>query len=205
MTEGWLADFQQNGWVKPGICLEPSTLEALRAAVDRLVEQSRSVMGLSLEEWARRVSQFRHPERSEPAFARLKEDPRFLAMGEEILGEPVGVWEVHLVLKSPTTVLQVPYHQDWPTWKLPEGEERAVALWVSLDDVDEEAGALRYLPGSHRLKEELDSVLVPVPAGEVLIHHARVWHASGNNRSGHWRRACILVLAARELCGVTPR
>ena len=35
----------------------------------------------------------------------------------------------------------------------------------------------------------------PWRAGGVLIHHPLVWHAATANRSGRWRRACLLAVA----------
>lgn len=79
------------------------------------------------------------------------------------------------------------------------------AIWC-LDDVDEENGATRYLPGSHlytRFSEVPDDPKrgmrpFEAKAGSVIVMHGRMWHTSGANRSAARERAMLFAFYARS-------
>ena len=104
-----------------------------------------------------------------------------------------------------------PAHQDGYYFMLKPCE--AVTLWVALEDVDEDNGCVRYVPGSHHFglrehrrtevlgfsqgivsyptPEDLKLELpVPAKAGDLLIHHALTIHrADANQIPNRSRRA----------------
>ena len=71
-------------------------------------------------------------------------------------------------------------------------------IWC-LDDVDEDVGATRYLPGSHRAtaREQLPDDLLrnmrpfEANAGDVIVMDGRLWHTSGDNTSLDRERAML--------------
>ena len=74
------------------------------------------------------------------------------------------------------------------------------AIWC-LDDIDEENGATRYLPGSHeftsfaQVPADPKEGMVPftASAGSVVLMHGRLWHTSGGNRSADRDRALLFA------------
>ncbi len=103
-----------------------------------------------------------------------------------------------------------PIHQD-PTI-VDEGRCTPLTFWVPLVDVGLETGGMQGIPGSHRLDAcprpafrpfpyqhedaRLRPLLRPIPmrAGQVLLSHPALFHASTPNRGTERRVACVGML-----------
>jgi len=76
-------------------------------------------------------------------------------------------------------------------------------IWC-LDDVDEENGATRYVPGSCGWRELADvpedlmarSVAFTAKAGSIIVMDGRLWHTSGSNRSSDRQRRLMFAYYA---------
>lgn len=96
---------------------------------------------------------------------------------------PLGV---DINFKSSHVAAVVPWHQD----SIHDGTAPYFAMGVYLDDADENDGCLRYLPGSHKQKQDVHQLAsqhgwnipqhqqVPVAAGDVLFHDVMTLHGS---------------------------
>jgi ectoine hydroxylase-related dioxygenase (phytanoyl-CoA dioxygenase family) len=81
-------------------------------------------------------------------------------------------------------------------WLAPYG----VNVLFYLHDTDEDNGATRYLPGSHRFTTSADAsdadlgrtVPIEAPAGSMIAVDGRLWHTSGANRSTARERAVLI-------------
>ncbi|MDB5705306.1 MAG: hypothetical protein JWN66_2422 [Sphingomonas bacterium] len=96
-------------------------------------------------------------------------------------------------------------HRDWTMTE--RVDDIGLNIWSPLIDVDEDNGALRFLPGSHRLVPNIEgpnlpfyfqgygpdlgehSVLVPLKAGEAVIFDTTILHGSSTNASDRVRPA----------------
>ena len=199
-------------WARDGFCVlepvvDPGTLAELGAAAAALIEAAYASSGMSsMADWVSRVTQVPDPADWDPRLAILEQNPALIAAAAAALGAPSArcAW-AHLVFKPPGETRPLPWHRDRPTWPLAEGTD-GVAAWLSLDPLGAQSGGLRYAPGSHRAGASLaDPVAPQVGAGEVILHHADVLHASGANRSGAWRRAWIGVFVAAPPLDRAPR
>ncbi|HEX4123259.1 MAG TPA: phytanoyl-CoA dioxygenase family protein [Tepidisphaeraceae bacterium] len=123
------------------------------------------------------------------------------------------IWHDQIQYKPSGTGGVNMWHQDAPYWPILEPKNQMLTAWVALDDVDEDNGCMRMVPGSHRWGDQiqflhkiesfdampaefegqkLEVVSCPVPKGVVHFHHSLTWHGSGANTSGRPRRAIAL-------------
>jgi ectoine hydroxylase-related dioxygenase (phytanoyl-CoA dioxygenase family) len=153
-------------------------------------------------------------------FRKVVADPVIAGMSRQLLGsKEVVIMEDNVVIKNPQTKT-LPWHQDYAYWPL--ATPAAVTVWIALDRITSENGAMLVVPGSHKLGERLpvgfgdarsfmkedrpdvievsqdpaaeghEVVSYDLQPGECGFHDALLWHASGPNRSSHNRHAFIL-------------
>ncbi|MEM7019540.1 MAG: phytanoyl-CoA dioxygenase family protein [Pseudomonadota bacterium] len=92
-------------------------------------------------------------------------------------------------------VLPEPWHAPWSM----------NVIWC-LDDVHDENGATRYLPGSHRYRQrnelptDIAEKMVPfeAKAGSIVLMDGRLWHTSGKNRTENEERALLFGYYTRS-------
>jgi hypothetical protein len=148
----------------------------------------------TLGQWTRMMNE------ETPFFASLTEDPRFLTPAQQICGEDVlgNGTDAHF------SVGNTDWHSDSNWQRNSEEVQLAVKYHFHLDPVTAETGALRFIPGSHLLRdaeremfqEALDKVplesvpcqAVPTQPGDVILFDIRTWHASLGGMPG--RRVC---------------
>ena len=95
--------------------------------------------------------------REEPEFAALVTDARFAGWAAQVLGATaVRVLEDNALTKDARSGGELRWHQDYSYWPL--GQPNAVTIWIALDDVTVDNGAMRMARGSHLLGERLPAV-----------------------------------------------
>ena len=120
-----------------------------------------------------------------------------------------------------------PWHQDIPFW--PFQGDQICTLWLALDEVSADSGAVEYVKGSHRwgkkyqpksfvgdgryqqdgldplpdfnaIRDELDIVSFDMEPGDCTLHHGLTVHgAPGNSRSDRRRRAYVTRWAGDDV------
>jgi phytanoyl-CoA hydroxylase len=130
-------------------------------------------------------------------------------LAESLIG-PVTPQHGEFFDKSPRGNQGTPPHQDGYYFCLEPNS--ACTVWIPLDPVDEENGALTYVRGSNRggllphgassilgfsqgltgnLVRTAEHVLCRVEPGDVLVHHSLTVHYAGKNRSQSRHRRSI--------------
>ncbi len=105
--------------------------------------------------------------------ARLVALPLLAGLAEELLEEPVYVYQFKVNLKQPHDGAAWPWHQDFAFWAKEDGMEKphAVTVAVLLDDTHEANGPLQLLPGTHVLGlVEADGATAAEPSGDWRRH-----------------------------------
>ena len=139
----------------------------------------------------------------------LVRHPRILDTMEAVLGPDILCWTCTWFVKDARTEALTVWHQDAAYFGL--RPHLHVTAWLALSEASEEAGCMRFVPGTNRngLMRHVanavpnsinsggqrterdfplgDGVPVPLSPGEFSLHHTLAVHASGANRTGERR------------------
>ncbi len=145
-----------------------------------------------------------------PLLARVPRHPAIVDAVESLLGPDIMLWSAEFFIKEPGTPKIVSWHQDLTYWGMGETNEEVTA-WVALSDVSRASGCMRFVAGSHHQRiaphrdtfgadnllsrgqeiaidvNEDEASFVELRPGEMSLHHGRMFHASGPNRSSDRR------------------
>ncbi|MEM7532923.1 MAG: phytanoyl-CoA dioxygenase family protein [Chloroflexota bacterium] len=136
----------------------------------------------------------------------------------------VQVWHSQLLYKPTggSAKGNIGLHQDYNYWQFFENPAGIFTAWIALSDVTVEAGAMRFVPGSHRWglldpgnfgeQDEAKAragIKVPegetwteypavMPRGAVSFHHPLIFHGSGPNTSTQPRRSIAVHLCTEQ-------
>jgi len=140
-------------------------------------------------------------------------NPKIHDLVEGILGPDFYLWASSFFIKDPFSKSTVGWHQDAYYW--PMKPHNTVTVWLAFDDVGEDNGAMKIIPGSHtagllkhRRSTQTDSVITlelesgtfredaavqfKLKAGEVSLHDDRAVHGSPANPSPRRRAGLTL-------------
>src|ERR1700733_5196535 len=139
----------------------------------------------------------------------LVRHPGVLDAVEQVIGPNILVWGSSFFIKEPRNPSFVSWHQDSTYWGLEPAD--IVTAWVALSESTHENGAMRVIPGSHKLDqaphrdtfsannllsrgqeimvevEKSKAVELPLQPGEMSLHHVRLIHGSEPNPSAKRR------------------
>jgi phytanoyl-CoA hydroxylase len=154
----------------------------------------------------------------DPFFSQLLDNPRIVGLAAALLKNKVVSKNVNFLNKPAGSGKPTPPHQDGFYYSLTPNE--ALTIWIPLDDVDHENGALHYVKGSHKrgmlshtasnvlgfsqrlpgvnTAEIGEEVTCQAKRGDCLIHHSLTIHSADGNRSKRTRRALALVYYAER-------
>ena len=157
-----------------------------------------------------RLSQAFFPEMAFPEIM----DSAFRKNGKRYAAALLGVDAARLsswghMIRKPPGGREVSWHQDKAYWQ-PELDYCALGVWLPLQDVTVEMGAMQFLPGSHKgglrrhrhledpihnllaVDEPLDTsgaVACPLKAGGATFHHSETLHFTAPNSTPRERKA----------------
>ena len=238
LTHAQVACFREQGFVTAPGAVTATQLDALREDFARWVELSRehdAPFGEMLDGRPRFDVEPGHS-REAPALRRVASptelsgnylavltDSPMLEMIAQLIGPDLRFHHSKLNSKLPGTATRVEWHQDF-TFDPHTNDDMVTAL-VFLDEVTDDNGPLKVVPGSHRgpllsLRQqgrftgavdaatavalERDAVPATGPAGAACLMHVRTAHASSPNRSSRARTLFIAGIAAADALPLAP-
>ena len=199
LTEAQRRDLDELGYVVIERYMSPALLEDVRARVDELFAQEGEKAGSEFkqEPGARRLANLVD---KGDVFARCASMPEILEGTRAILGPEMKLSSLNVRSTDPMSDDAQPLHCDMGAIPDERGYWVSNTVWM-LDEFTKENGAIRVVPGTHKLhklpQEVLadpraphpDEILVTAPAGTVVIMNAHCWHGGTANRTARPRRA----------------
>ena len=153
------ADYDRDGFVLVRNFLPADELKDLTAQVDRYVREVVPTLPdlgevvPTLPDQAafyqdkdrpETLKQLQHMGNYDAFFAEYRDQPRWQALAETLIGEAAQVSQPEWFNKPPQTEHPTPPHQDNFYFNLTP--PNVASIWLALDPVDEENGCLRYSP-----------------------------------------------------------
>ena len=203
LSSNQLKQYNDNGYVAPIDIL--STEEAFKARQE--IELIEKEMPSEIDKSGRYNVHLISPE-----LDKIVHNSKILDAVESIIGKNILVCSTTLFIKNPNQTGYVSYHQDAKYIGLEP--HNWVTAWVAITDSYEENGCMRMWPGSHIEirdhnqkfdkgnlltrgqtvenvpKNEVQSV--ELKAGQMSLHHPRIVHGSGINKSDDRRIGFVI-------------
>ena len=219
------SDFDRDGFVVIRQFLADAKLNELRTNLDRYIVDvvpQLSDADAFYDDKSRpdTLKQMQRIEKHDPFFGDYLHNSLWVTIAEQLFGEDVlAPSGFEWFDKPPRTNHPTPPHQDNFYFCLTP--PRVLTMWLALDDVDEETGCLRYVPGSHLRglrphnrtrtlgfsqgisdytdQDRAQEIPIPAAPGDVLIHLGNTIHRADRNGSlDRHRRSFGIVIQARS-------
>ena len=187
--------YNEDGYIAPINVLSRDESNEIRAEIEHIEKNwPKELEGLG-RNYIHFISQ---------VFDKVSHNPKILDAVESIIGKNILVCGTTLFIKNPDQKGFVSFHQDAKYIGLEP--HNWVTAWLAVTDANEENGCMRMWKGSH--KEDLkfhnqkfdennlltrgqtvenvpvkETIPVVLKAGELSLHHPKIVHGSGPNKS----------------------
>lgn len=211
--------FDKNGFVLLKNVLSPEEAEAYRDVIDDVVKDRTKNDNRTLEEktpYEREFLQCAHLWNQYPEVKKLTLSPRLGSIAAQLLGaEHVRLWHDQALYKVPGGDATRP-HLDLSYW--PMLDRKAGTIWIALEEVTIEMGAMHFIPGSHtsgidgfdlRIEDAIEgkSTIIEKAAkkikdgpvsynlkpGDATFHHGLTIHYTGKNITDKIRKGMTVI------------
>ena len=237
LSEEQHRQFQEEGYLVARGVIDAGRLSALTGELDAWTAESRrhkSNYGETMDGKARfdleaghsaqtpKLRRVANPADISETYQKALWDGPVVDLVSELLGPDVKFHHCKINIKAPGMETRVDYHQDHPYD--PHTNSSMVTMLLLLDDMTEENGCLRVVPGSQatryshykdgrftgataaELREEFERASVPITgkAGDVCVISTWTVHGGGANRSDRPRRLLICDYNAADAFPLRP-
>src|SRR5271157_3076144 len=190
LSEAAVRQYRDQGYIAPVPALTTAEAAALRARLEGYEAGAGALAG-----------KLRHkPHLLFTWLNDLIRHPRILDAVEDVIGPDILCWGTSFFIKNARDPGYVSWHQDSTYWGLEPPD--IVTAWVAFSDSIVANGAMRVIPGSHRMEQlahhdtfapdnllsrgqeisvqvdEREAVALELRAGEMSLHHVRLIHGS---------------------------
>ena len=204
------SDYSRDGYLCPIDVLSTDEAAAHRAALESLEISDTSDLPRPLGRYLRMNAHLTFPMALQTA-----RDPRILDQVERVLGPDLMLWSAEYFIKEANSRQVVSWHQDLTYWGM-DGSDHEVTAWLALSRATQDSGCMKFVPGSHRENlvphrdtfaadnllsrgqeiavdvDEEDAVAAELAPGQMSLHHGRMFHASGPNKTDDRRIGFVM-------------
>lgn len=222
-------DFEKNGFLHIKEFMSSDEMDDMEESVNRFIRDIAPGLPKSIVMYAdfadlASLKQIECLEMHDPYFANLSKKGKITDLAKNLLKDDVISRGVHYFSKPPGLSKSTPPHQDGYYFCITPNE--AVTVWIPLDDMDEQNGAITYIAESHKkgvishdasfvlgFSQGLASenptefgreVVCPVKRGDCLVHHSLMIHSAGANTSNNRQRRAVSSVYYAKRARVDP-
>ncbi len=204
LNSNQLKQYKDEGFVSPINIFSKDKAQAIRDEIE-LIEKK---LPHELEKSGRYNAHLISPQLDE-----VTHNSKILDAVQCLIGENILVCSTTLFIKNPREKGFVSYHQDAKYIGLEP--HNWVTVWVAITDSNEKNGCMRMWPGSHKdnMKDhdqkfnegnlltrgqtvnnvpEKETIPLILKAGQISLHHPKVVHGSGLNKSDDRRIGFVI-------------
>lgn len=207
--------FQEQGFIHLPHVLSQNETDAYRAVIDQVVHERTKHDTRRLSEkspYEQALTQCGHLWSEFPEVETLTRSPRLAGIARNLLqAEKIRLWHDQALYKQPGGRGTAP-HIDMAYW--PMLDRITGTIWIALEEVTLEMGAMRFVPGSHKIDWDIDqftiqentTLLNQIPegfkrepigfdlkAGDATFHHGMAIHFTGPNQSDKIRKGMTVI------------
>jgi len=217
ITKDEIQAYEEDGIVCLRKAFSPDWVEMMREAAEHSL-QSPGVLHAELAAQRKETGRFFHDTfiwtRNDNCRRFVFESPAAHIARKMMSSHKVNIFFDQWLIKEPGTTTKTPWHHDMTYW--PIDGWQICTVWLALDSVTAESGAVEYVKGSHRwgqklrpasfggsnqykedlpevpdiesMRDELDFIQFELEPGDCTVHQGLVIHGSPGNRSATIRR-----------------
>ncbi len=222
LTEAEIKSYNDNGFILLEGVLSREETDYYREVIDNIVETRTGNDRRQLNEkspYEREFLQCGHLWSEFDEVKSLTLSPRLGSIAKQLLNsEHIRLWHDQALYKLPGGDATEP-HQDLAYW--PMLDRNAGTIWIALDEVTIEMGAMQFVPGSHsiglngyhhRIEDSIDGkinlldiatkkvnkkpVSYNLKPGDATFHHGLTVHFTKENNSGKIRKGMTVIYYA---------
>ena len=218
LTAQQLGQFHEQGYIHIPNFVDPQTTLRLQEQIEglheKMVQDKPDEVGVTWEALApekpRRIRQLMNSELVSPMLDEISRSSFLLDIIEQLIGSDIYLFHSKLLMKAAGDGSMTPWHQDYGYWHRHTLNPTQMNCQLAIDRADEENGALRFSPSSHKqgqvehefdpdaagfnigIKGDIDSFendMIIMQPGDAVFFGPYVLHASAANSSTRDRRA----------------
>jgi len=215
LSDEELSQFHEKGWIVPRWELPRDLIATMRGEYDELLARNPHITS-DIMLGPHQTDGGSQGVIGSEVWLEFATHPGLVSIARQLIGDDIILWGTTVFGKPARNGKETPWHQDGDYYPIRPLE--VLTIWTPLDDVTEENGPMRFIPGSHKAHklyshswvdgddktinmvcdaehfDESTAESLIIRAGQVSFHDVYMIHASAANHTDTRRAAFIVRL-----------